>query len=270
MSLKSVVKNALFRVAACVGDVFPSRGLPILTYHSVDETGSPISKSVEKFRQEMQFLKDAGYQSLTLSEAIKHLKTGENASRKMCVITFDDGFANNFEQAFPILEEVGFTATIFLVTSLIGQQSQWNVSEAIQQAGADALPLMNWDQIREMANAGFEFGSHTKSHPYLTTLPDSQLREELLESRKNIEDELGVGCSTLCYPYGDANGQVREAAREAGYDAAVTIRFGLNQQNGNDLFNLKRLGSARFSTETILRASLNGGYGWHLRQRTSE
>jgi len=260
------------RYLACValaeiGRWLPARGIPILTYHSLDDTGSPISKSPEAFAREIGFLRDRDYTSLTLSDCLQRLSQGE-AAEKVFVITFDDGFENVHRVAYPLLQQLGCTATVFVVTDFVGKDSSWEVDANVQRYKADRMPLMSWSQIREMHSAGFEFGSHTATHSRLTDVDKQKAAEQLQASRRVIEDQLAGPCQTFCYPYGAYNPELERLVRDAGYTAAVTTDFGRNTTE-TDHYRLKRIGSARFANGPMFKACIYGTYGWHLRGRQS-
>lgn len=161
------------------------------------------------------------------------------------LITFDDGFASICDYALPRLRERGWNAIVFLIAEAVGRTDDWDVRILGRRR-----PMINWDQAREWSNAGFTFGSHTRSHRDLTALSRSRLRTELVNSKAKIEDELRQEVRYLSYPFGRHNEHVREAAREAGYSAAFATsggpgdRFAIPRVNVHALmtsFELRRL-----------------------------
>ena len=143
-------------------------------------------------------------------------------------ITFDDGFASVLELAFPILSSLEMVATVFVVTDLVdaGKPLDW---PGIEQGGGPDRDVrgLSWAQLEQLADAGWEVGSHTRTHPRLTQLDDETLADELRGSRAACERALGRPCRSLAYPFGDVDTRVVEAAREAGYEAAASLPTGV-------------------------------------------
>jgi len=158
-------------------------------------------------------------------------------------ITFDDGFRDVFEHALPVLQESGFCAIQFLVADLIGQTSQWQ-----QRSGEIPGPLMDQAAIRDWLAAGHQIGSHTLRHPFLTRVSSAESREEVVASKKKLEDMFGVPVDHFCYPYGDHNQAVRDLVEQAGYKTGCTTVFGVNDRS-SDPFTLKRI-TARYPSRT--------------------
>lgn len=193
-------------------------GLPVFTYHKIDHRPwgtkwRSLYLSPRSFARQMSELARAGYSTARLSDP---RPTSGNAARKF-VITFDDGYASVAQHAAPVLREHGFTAIQFVVAGEIGGSNTWDITE-----GEIATPLMDAGQIREWLRAGHEIGSHTISHPRLTRLSPSELREEVGASKRRLEDEFGVPIRHFCYPYGDYDQRVVEAVVSAGYETACT------------------------------------------------
>jgi peptidoglycan/xylan/chitin deacetylase (PgdA/CDA1 family) len=171
-----------------------------------------------------------------------------NAQRQVW-LTFDDGFADVFEHAFPILQELGCRGILFLVSSLLGQTNKWQ-----QRAGDVIEPLMDAAQVRDWLAAGQQIGAHTQTHPRLTQLCPAAAREEILASKQSLEDRFGLAVAHFCYPYGDWNEPVRDLVMEAGYQSACTTRSGINGQD-TPRFELMRL-TARYPTRSLRAAWL--------------
>lgn len=186
---------------------------PILYYHRVSP-GVPAAAGVEPsaFSHQMECLKRLGFEGVPLRDA------EANGTKKPIVITFDDGYMDNFLHAAPILESYGFRATIFCVSRKSGSVSDWT-SEPVW-AG---IPLMNRGHLRELDRMGFEIGSHSRSHPDLSRLSLSEAREEIEGSRRDLEDLLGRAVETFCYPYGAFAKPTVEIVRSAGYRYARSV-----------------------------------------------
>lgn len=179
--------------------------IPILMYHEISSGPDCMWVEVNDFRAQMQYLHDRGYQTLTLSQAGEML-AGHFDTSKMVVLTFDDGYDTFYNQAWPILEEFHQTATVFVITDLVGSPE-----------------YMNWEQIKHLASQGVEIGGHTCSHPLLPDLPDSGVQTEIMQGKKEIEAHIGVVITSFCYPTGKYNDQVVQTVKQAGFTEAVTM-----------------------------------------------
>jgi peptidoglycan/xylan/chitin deacetylase (PgdA/CDA1 family) len=173
----------------------------ILTYHSLDESASVISVRPAVFERQMEVLAASGTRVVRLAE----VRSGPGVA-----LTFDDGFENFAEVAAPVLARYGFPATVFLVTDYCGRQNDWPG----QWAGASRLPLMSWSRIQELSAAGIEFGAHTATHPDLSRLEAGRAREEMVTSKRRIEDATGRPVESFAYPYGAVNLEVRRLVAE--------------------------------------------------------
>lgn len=186
----------------------------ILTYHSIDSSGSPVSISEATFASHASFLASGRVKVVPLAE-IPSAPQSEDA----VALTFDDGFRNFATLAMPLLRDHGLPATIFVVSDAVGGTNAWGGREA---AGIPTLPLMDWAGLHEAAAAGFEIGAHTRTHPRLTTLSPSQLDEEVSGSAERIRSELGTRPLRFAYPYGDVNARVALVARDTFVQCVTT------------------------------------------------
>ena len=184
--------------------------VPILNYHKVDNFYHALSIPPEEFEEQMAYLSENGFTTITPDQLMAYLNHDRALPEKPILITFDDGYLDNFTNAYPIMKKYGFTATIFLVTNKVGHEENF----------------MSWDQVRTMQKDGFVFGSHTVSHAALTKVSREQGIMELIDSRKELERQLGVKSRYFAYPTGVYNLQVEEMVKQAGYKAAFTIRYG--------------------------------------------
>ncbi len=214
--------------------------LPILYYHKIHERrpgalGLNSYLPPARFEQQIRYLSRRGYKSIALDEAIKRIKDGQSIAPKTVAITFDDGYPDNYEYAFPILKKYNFTATIFIVTDFVGKNTKWPHSK-------ETLPerLLSWDNIREMALNGISFGSHTCNHWSLNKLSADKISYELVESKKRFENELQQEVTSFCYPYGRYNKQVVEQVKQSGYQGACATDHG-NKHTPDDVYTLKRV-----------------------------
>lgn len=185
------------------------------------------------FAWQMRLLKLTGFQGLSMRDALPYLqgrKTG-----KVAAITFDDGFANNLEQALPVLQRLGFTATCYAVSGLVGQTNRWDAG-----LGVPSKPLMNNAQLRAWAGAGMEVGAHTRSHADLTTLSEAAARDQIAACKAELAQMVGAPVDHFCYPYGRFQPVHAAMAREAGYLSATTVNRG-RALPGADLYTLPRV-----------------------------
>jgi peptidoglycan/xylan/chitin deacetylase (PgdA/CDA1 family) len=210
-------------------------GHPLLTYHHVGPRPRGVRLkglyvSPKLFAQQIAELTAEGYET----GAFGVVRSGP-ARPKPVFVTFDDGFADVFENALPVLRRHRFRSIQFLVADLLGKTSEW-------QASSGELPglLMDKRQVKDWLNADQEIGSHTLTHPRLTQVSTSQAREEITDSKKKLEDTFGIAVEHFCYPYGDWNTAVRDIVAQAGYTSACTTNFGVNTTEA-DPFALKRI-----------------------------
>lgn len=214
----SLARKVLYRIFS--GS--PSGRAPVLCYHSIDKTGSSCSVSPEEFERQMFFLKEAGYKGVALSRFIARPACREVA------ITFDDGFLNNYTDALPVLKRHDFTATFFIPVDYVGKTAGW-LEDKGEFREMSAYPLMSWKEIRQMLLEGMEIGSHSASHPYLSSLSEQGQEREIRGSREILEDRLGGKITSFCYPSGDYNEKTIELVRKAGYTAACTTVWGAHK-----------------------------------------
>jgi peptidoglycan/xylan/chitin deacetylase (PgdA/CDA1 family) len=186
------------------------------------------------FRFQMWYLKIAGFNVLSIKDLVQAVEAGD-VTEKMVAITFDDGFVDFYQNAFPVLRRCGYPATVYVVSSLAGRDNAWDAkNEAVKK------PLMTWDMVREVSRNGVEIGSHTRTHPQLTKLSGAALKEELAGSKQDIEEHLNRSVEQFCYPYGDFNDVVKNEVVKAGYQYAVVTQRG-HVVKGNDRFALRRV-----------------------------
>lgn len=208
----------------------------VLMYHSIsehikNEKHNKWRVRPQDFEKQMNWFYKNNWKSFTISE----LSNLDKIPEKSFVITFDDGFEDNFTNAFPILKKYNFKATIYLVPNQ--KTNHW------EEKNTSVLSnLLNEKQILEMQNSGLiEFGSHTLSHVNLSKIDDFQLEKELVESKKEIEKITKKKCEAFAYPYGKFDDKIVQAVKDAGYKNATVVKRGLFEQN-DDVFTIKRVG----------------------------
>lgn len=217
-------------------------GVPVLMYHKVGmpPAGSQLKKlwvSEDQFRRQMEYLKEHGYRPTTLAALADLQDRGAPLPPESVVITFDDGYRNNLDNAQPILREFGFPAVIFIVVNAVGRDNFWH-----DPASETRLPMLDWDGVHALQNAGWEIGSHTMNHKRLSRLPLEEARAELTQSRAALAEKLGTPPVSFAHPYGDGADlpALRSVIQDVGYRWAVSVHQGKADLNG-DRFCLKRI-----------------------------
>jgi len=204
----------------------------VLCYHRVGgllELGvTRVAKSV--FARQMTTLARAGWKTLTLDQFAERLRPGHSAFRtphSAFLLTLDDGYASLAEHVYPLLADVGFTATTFLITDYVGRANTWDVRYTWRR-----LAHLDWDTIGHWQERGFGFASHTASHPRLTWLPDAEAAAELERSRETLRHRLGSQAArAVAYPFGARDERIERLASAAGYE----LGFGGVRGNGSAL-----------------------------------
>jgi peptidoglycan/xylan/chitin deacetylase (PgdA/CDA1 family) len=197
---------------------------PILLYHHVSNAyaGNRYYVTLANFRDQLQALRDWGYTSITVSTLVDVLIHGGNLPPRPVVITFDDGNLDIYQNAFPIMHQMGFMGTFYIVANRLHSSS-----------------FVDVNQLKEMINDGWEIGSHSMSHVDLT-LDHSVVRYEVLQSRLALEDALGISINTFAYPYGKIDEYVANKTSEYGYQAGIGLGLSWEHTLGT-LFYLNRM-----------------------------
>lgn len=193
----------------------------ILTYHSISEGDSPLQISPTIFARQMEWLTASAsvINFASLTDLMNHWGHFSHLPPRTVILTFDDGYADFYTHAAPVLLQHKLPATVFLPTSYLGRSNAWPG----QPAWVREEPLMTWDQVKELASAGIAFGSHTVTHPDLTKLSPAEVERELAESKLAIEQHTGTTVEHFCYPYGKWNPAVRDATLRHYRSACSTI-----------------------------------------------
>jgi len=209
----------------------------ILLYHMIavpmDSRERLYCVTPHRFKRQMEYLREAGYRFLSLDQLIEGPII---PVQKAVVLTFDDGYLDNFENALPVLEDLNIPATFFIVASLVGRSNAW-----MRREGYPERRLMDWPQLKEIASRpGFNIGSHTLTHPHLPLLQDGELEREVLGSRLLLEDRLGIEIRHFAYPYGEMDERVERVVGASHYESACSTRSGFTRP-GSERFRLKRI-----------------------------
>ena len=205
-----------------------------------------MNRGVEKyclspqiFSSQMSWLAGHGYTPISLEALLACRKSEVILPDKPVMITFDDGYQDLIRYAVPVLQKYAFPAIFYLVAGMVGKSSAW-------MGGTDLgeIPLMDWNEARQLSEAGFQIGSHSMRHLRLAEVPLEDVCNELADSRNLLEMRLGREIRHLAYPFGSYNEAVQRIAGEIGYLSAVSVRIGLSGLN-DDLYALQRVPLSR-------------------------
>ncbi len=192
--------------------------------------------SPKLFADHMAYLHDHAYTPMTVTQAICTLYREEYVlPERPVVLTFDDGFADFFTAALPVLKQYNFAATLYVSTAFVNGTSRW-----LQYERETTRPMLTWEQLAEISASRVECGAHSHSHPQLDTLRYTEVRDEILQSKRLLEDHLGQEVFSFAYPFGYHTRQVRQLVREAGYTSACAVRHAMSSET-DDPFALARL-----------------------------
>lgn len=242
-------------VALALRRLHRTPGLTIIGWHRVDgETSRGLSTGVDDFRRQLDELESWGAAVLPLDAAVQGLERGTLPERAVA-LTFDDGYANVVETAWPILQDRGLPATLFVVSGYLegDRRFPWDRAEPPH----DRYRLVRPDELLDVAAEGLDIGSHTFSHPWMPALTPDEVKRELVESQQVLEELLGRPIRSLAYPTGGWTRAVRAAAGDAGYEVGITVDRGLNTQRTPHL-SLRRAFVPPDPRD--LRLILDGGY----------
>ena len=230
--------------------------IPVLMYHRVGISNNAWENRYcippDQFAKHMSHLAKKGMRACSTTDFFAWLEQKQTLPEGSFLLTFDDGFMDVYEHAAPVLQELNWPATVFLVSRLIGKRDEWCKT---QNPSGATFPLLAHEHISAMCDMGFTFQSHTRLHPDLTTLSHADLTEDLTGSRRDLEDLLGEQVRYLAYPYGRLNGHVLEATQAAGYEAAFSTQPGFNRQDIN-LYRIRRLDVFGTDTAAMLARKL--------------
>lgn len=232
-------------------NVSSMRTVSILTYHSLDASGSVVSVAPQDFADQMVYLADEGLRGVSLHEAVAHREHNGSWPQRSVVLTFDDGFSNFYDSALPVLTRYGFTATVFIITNYMGGRNDW----AQPPIGLGSQPILSWQQAADISAAGIEIGSHTATHPDLRRCTSVQVRHELDCSRAMIEDHLGLLPESFAYPYGGVSRASQQLAANE-FRAACTTE--LRRANGDSFSLLPRIDMHYFRSLRRFKQLLSG------------
>lgn len=214
--------------------------VPILMYHSISSAATArfrqFTVSPWLFAEHMAYLHQQRYTPLTVTQFIRARSQGASAlAERPVILTFDDGFADFFTDALPVLKRYNVTATLYITTAFIDGVSQW-----MRRERETARRILSWQELSEIAVNGIECGAHTHTHPRLDTLSTRAARNEMARSKRLLEDHLGQETCSFAYPYGYQTARLRQIAREIGFTSACAVRHAKSSIT-DDAFCLARL-----------------------------
>ena len=199
-------------------------GIPVLYYHSVDENAAnEVTITPEKLKEQLDYINDNNYVTITMTELYDHIENNKPIPEKSILITFDDGYMNNYTEAFPMLKVLNMTATIFCVGNSL-----------------DGSYYLSEEAIKEMSDYGIDIESHTVNHVHLDTMSYDEQLLELKNSKNILEKITGKEVLSLAYPFGDYNDNTIKAAKDAGYKMGFTTKLGLSDRT-DDIYKLDRI-----------------------------
>lgn len=228
--------------------------MPVLMYHRVVNSSSEAGKhniwiTLKRLRRHFNYLKKQGYHTYTFHDLANNPDL--HKKEKSIILTFDDGYLDNFTILFPLLKEFSFKAVIFMVTGL--DHNKWGVIE-----GEPRIPLMSKENIKEMDEYGVEFGGHTRQHPVLLKLDAINQKEEIGGSKSDLESILNKPVISFAYPFGGVNEEVKKNTQEVGYT------FGISTNTGpiifHDPFQIRRIEISCRTTLFSFKRKVSGHY----------
>ncbi len=222
--------------------------IPILMYHSISYSSHPkferMIVSPMLFEKQMAYLSEHQYTPMTVTQLmLARTEEGHVWPEKPVIITFDDGFADFFTNALPILKKYALPATLYIATAFVNGTSRW-----LHREKETMRRMLTWEQVSEISANGIECGAHTQTHPQLDTMSVSQARQEIELSKKILEEHLKQEILSFAYPFGYHTTRVQQLVREAGFLSACAVKYAMSTEN-DDPFALARLMAENMSEE---------------------
>jgi len=235
-SIPAFDKNAVMKL--------PGKSVPVLMYHSITyEKGNAICLPIKRLEEQLKYLKDNGYYTITLTNLYEYFMKNTPIPKKSVVLTFDDGYENNYTEMFPILKKYAFKATIFVITSNIDKNPK----------------SLTTKQLLEMEKYGIDIESHSVNHENLIKITKAKQLETLIKSKKALEKILNKQVNFFAYPYGGYNKSAIESVKEAGYKMAFTTD-GRWSAKSNGILSLDRVYISSFNDMQIFIDRITNPY----------
>lgn len=231
----------------------------ILTYHSIDPSGSVLSVHPDRFREHVEILSARGVPVLALADLC-----APDCERGIA-LTFDDGFENFADVAWPLIRDSGWPSTVFVASAWVGKENGWDRDDP----RIPRLPLMDWPTLQDLAQQGVTLGSHTRTHPKLTQLGITEVGEEIRGCREDLIEHAGVEPETFAYPYGDFDRGVAEAVKAAGHRYAVTTELRALRPSEASALALPRLDAFYLAKPGVMEAWGTPGFHRYLTFRNA-
>jgi peptidoglycan/xylan/chitin deacetylase (PgdA/CDA1 family) len=237
-----------------------TKKIPILMYHSISSFASPRFRpnivTPEAFEDQLTYLEESGYNSVTVSQFVQAMgKGGCTLPPRPVLLTFDDGYADFYTEALPALRCHGFIATLYVATGYVGGTSRW-----LRTIEETTRPMLTWTQLAEINANGIECGAHSHTHLPLDILPLDAADEEIVRSKKLLEEHLGQLVSSFAYPYGYYSDRVQQIVRETGFTSACAVRLAMSSLLDNP-YALARLAIRPDTSVHALATALSTGRG---------
>jgi peptidoglycan/xylan/chitin deacetylase (PgdA/CDA1 family) len=236
------------------------QSIPIISYHKIEPHGDLgiTARHPEQFSRDLAILLTFGYKTITF----KDIQNNHSLPDKPVVITFDDGYRSVYDYAFPKMSAIGFKGVVFIPSGYVGRNNDWDV-----QLRRKKYAHMDWSQLKELQDQGFEIGSHTQSHCDLTGMNDLRLHQEIIGSREQLNEALKTEIISLCYPFGRFNPKVIEAVRNAGYRYGVASVHFRNIADVSIDYYLRKFNIYRLDTEDMFIRKLKFDFDSSLAHR---
>jgi len=251
-------------------------------YHSISQQATsayePFTVSPDLFVEHIEYLRQHDYTPITVTQLVQARSQDMGSlPERPVVLTFDDGLADFYHSAFPVLRQYNFHATLYVVTAYVNGTSLW-----LRNKGEEMRPMLSWEQIQEMSAQGVECGGHSHTHRQLDILSATRARDEIVRCKEELEHYLQHQILTFSYPYGYYTAGIQRMVRDAGYTSACTVQYEISSPNDSP-FALTRLNIDKSIDTDALGALLNRkgtsspkprmkrvlAYGWRLKRYIS-
>jgi peptidoglycan/xylan/chitin deacetylase (PgdA/CDA1 family) len=239
----------------------------IISYHSVcNSSADPFAITTDSFYRQIDFLRQ-NYEIIRLNQ-IAHAFEDQTAMNRKVIITFDDAYQNFLEYALPILQKLSVPCTLFVPTRFIGESNAWDSEKTFMPS----MRILNSEDLLALSREGLvDFGAHTKNHLSMRGLPVSKMREEAADSKRDLEELLGIPIDMFAYPYGqlrDMSELTAQILSEVGYHIAVTSHWG-TLNSPREVLKLRRIFFQELDDPDDLKAKIEGDYDWiTLKEKT--